>query len=290
MATLEEYISQATNAYQPARNAIQGQIDALGGRLQTATDEINKNYARQQDTLNRNRNMAAESASMQAAGSGGSFGGKANLANRAYYEKNFVPAQTQLQTNQANDLARAKQSNEDERVNLNAQLSNMEAQANQQATQRYWADVEQEKQRQWEAQQAELERQARAAEVQRQIDAEMAQWRSQMDMYRQMGSRSNSNSGGGLKNWDFGNGYSIQQTSNGQASYRYNGQPITAAQFMSGANHNWDLWNDVWNNGVKTQGVGSDTVDLFRKLSNNPYLSSMMTQDKSLSYLNNIRY
>ena len=147
MATLEEYISQATNAYQPARNAIQGQIDALGGRLQTATDEINKNYARQQDTLNRNRNMAAESASMQAAGSGGSFGGKANLANRAYYEKNFVPAQTQLQTNQANDLARAKQSNEDERVNLNAQLSNMEAQANQQATQRYWADVEQEKQR-----------------------------------------------------------------------------------------------------------------------------------------------
>ena len=60
---------------------------------------------------------------MQAAGSGGSFGGAANLANRKYYEQNFIPAQTQLQTNQANELARARQSNEDERTNLNSQIA-----------------------------------------------------------------------------------------------------------------------------------------------------------------------
>jgi hypothetical protein len=206
---------------------------------------------------------------MQAAGSGGSFGGKANLANRAYYEKNFVPAQTQLQTNQANDLARAKQSNEDERVNLNAQLSNMEAQANQQATQRYWADVEQEKQRQWQAQQAELERQARAAEIQRQIDAEMAQWRAQMDLYKQMGSKNNNNSNG-LKNWDFGNGYSVQETPNGQAAYYHNGRAISAGDFLNSTDANWNIWNDIWSNGVSTQGVGSDTIADFNRMFVNP--------------------
>lgn len=208
MATLEEYIAQVSNAYQPARNALQSQLDALGGKLETTTNEINKNYARQQDTLNRNRNMAAESASMQAAGSGGSFGGRTNLANRAYYEKTFVPAQAQLQTNQANELARARQSSEDERVNLNSQIANMESQANQQAMQRYWTDVEQENQRRWQAQQAELDRQARAAEIQRQIDAEDARWRAEMDAYRQAASKQNAQNNANVGFEDWVNNYS----------------------------------------------------------------------------------
>lgn len=72
------------------------------------------------------------------------------------------------------------------------------------------------------------------------------------------------------KNWDFGNGYSLQQLANGQAAYYKNGNPISAGDFLehTGANGaNWDLWNDVWNNGVSTQGVGSDTVNAFNRMS-----------------------
>lgn len=72
------------------------------------------------------------------------------------------------------------------------------------------------------------------------------------------------------KNWDFGNGYTLQQLANGQAGYYKNGQAVSAGDFLShtGANGaNWDLWNDVWNNGVSTQGVGSDTVSAFNMMS-----------------------
>lgn len=73
-----------------------------------------------------------------------------------------------------------------------------------------------------------------------------------------------------LKNWDFGNGYSIQQLGNGTAGYYKNGNAISAGDFLgqTGANGvNWDLWNDVWKNGVSTQGVGSDTVNAFNRVS-----------------------
>lgn len=273
MATLEEYVAQATNAYKPTQNALQQQIDALGGRLENTNQQINKNFARQQDTLNRNRNAAASSASMQAAGSGGSFGGSANIANRKYYEQSFVPAQLQLHTNQANQLAQARQDSENERINLNSQIANLQSQAQQQATAKYWADVEAEKQRQFEAQEAEKARQAQAAQLQKQIDAEIAKMREQnaaQNAYYQylIDERKASRNQGGLKNWDFGNGYSVQQLSNGQADYRKDGQSISAADFLwhtGNSNPNWDMWNDIWSNGVSTNGVGADTIDTFYK-------------------------
>lgn len=145
--SLEQYVAQATQAYQPAKTAVQSQLDALSGQLETTNEQINRNYAQQQSRLNDQRNMAAENASMQAAGSGGSFGGMANLANRKYYDQSFIPAQTQLQTNQANDLAQARQNSENQRVSLNAQLANLDSQAQTSALQQYWNAVEAEKQR-----------------------------------------------------------------------------------------------------------------------------------------------
>lgn len=150
--SLEQYIAEATNAYQPASQAIQNQLNSLSGQLNTANEQINRNYAQQQTQLENQRNQAAEAASLQAAGSGGSFGGAANLANRKYYEQSFVPAQTQLQTNQANELATARQNYENQRTNLNAQLANLQAEANKQALAQYYADLEAERQR--EAQKA----------------------------------------------------------------------------------------------------------------------------------------
>lgn len=72
------------------------------------------------------------------------------------------------------------------------------------------------------------------------------------------------------KNWDFGNGYSLQENANGQATYLKNGNPISAGQFLEGTGANganWNLWNDVWNQGVSTRGVGSDTVSAFNRFS-----------------------
>lgn len=168
--SLEQYVSQATQAYQPAVNALQSQLDSLDSRLANTNEQINRSYTQQQADLNRSRNMAAESASMQAAGSGGSFGGSANLANRRYYDKTFVPAVTQMRTNQANDLASARQASDDMRNSLNNQLANMQAQANQQALSQYYADQEAERNR-------EIQRQ--------QIAAQNAYNQYLMDAYRQ---------------------------------------------------------------------------------------------------------
>lgn len=69
-----------------------------------------------------------------------------------------------------------------------------------------------------------------------------------------------------VKNIDFGNGYTIRGGNGQQAQYLYNGKSISAGQFLenTGANGvNWNAWNSVWNSGIKTSGVGSDTVSAF---------------------------
>ena len=248
--SLEQYVAEATQAYQPAQTAIQSQLDALSGQLNTTNERINKNYAQQQAGLNRQRNMAAENASLQAAGSGGSFGGAANIANRKYYDQTFVPAQTQLQTNQANELLQARQDNDNQRTSLNAQLANLQAQANQEALRQYWAAVE-----------AEESRKAQLAAA-RASAAASNPWAYLPDGY----------GSGGYKSWDFGNGYSLTQGDNGEAVYYRNGTPISAGRFLEGTGAggaNWNLWNDVWNNGISTKGVGSDTVEAFNRRSPN---------------------
>ena len=250
--SLEEFTAQANQAYLPSQQAIQNQLGALDAQLNTANERINRNYAQQQSQLESQRNQAAEAASLQAAGSGGSFGGAANIANRKYYEQSFVPAQTQLQTNQANELASARQDYENQRTNLNAQLANLQAQANQQALQQYWAAVEAEKQR--EAQRAA----ARASAAAQNASAQQI-----MDAIR-------ANQSQGVRDWDFGGGYHLVDN-NGEAKYYKDGAGwLTAGQFLNGTGANgakWDIWKDVWANGVSTRGVGSDTVSAFNRKS-----------------------
>lgn len=261
--SLEQYVAEATNAYKPAKTAIQTQLDALPGQLQAANDTISRNYAQQQSQLNDQRNAAATSASLQAAGSGGSFGGKANLANRRYYTQSFVPAQTQLQTNQSNEMQRTRQNYEDQRTSLNSQMSNLDAQINEMALKKYWEAVEAEKQRQWEAEQAERNRQAQRAAAAAQAAAQNDYMRYLMEAQKSQGQSQ------GLKNWNFGNGYSLQELPNGQAAYYKNGAALSAGQFLEGTGAsgvNWNLWKDVWNNGVSTNGVGSDTVAAFNRV------------------------
>lgn len=88
-----------------------------------------------------------------------------------------------------------------------------------------------------------------------------------VEQYRQNLAKQNEKK---YKNWDFGNGYSLQENANGEATYLYKNNPISAGQFLenTGANGaNWNLWNDIWNQGVSTRGVGSDTVSAFNRVS-----------------------
>lgn len=257
MATLEEYVAQATNAYKPAQTAIQNQLNALSGNLATRKNEINTDYAQQEEGLNKQRNLASSNASMSAAMRGSAFGGQTDAAIDEYYRDTFTPALTTLNTNKANALRKAEQEIENQRVSLNSQLSNLESQANQQALQQYWAAIEAEKQRQAQLQ------------AQREAQASQNAWYDRL-----MNQIKNQNQGSGVKNWDFGNGYSIQEGKNGQAVYLRNGQAVSAGSWLGntiggaspGASSvRWDLWNDIWKNGVKTQGVGSDTIDAINK-------------------------
>lgn len=275
--TLEQYTAEAEGAYKPAVDAVQAQINALPGQLTETNEQINKQYAQQRARLNNARNDAAYNASMQAAGSGGSFGGSANIANRKYYSQSFVPAITQMNTNLSNDLSSARMNSENQRLSLASQLANMQANSKQQALQAYYAAEEAEKNR--AAQQA-MQREQLAAQ-----NASNQYLMSAMDEFRKANQANNQ-----VKSWDFGNGYSISQGPNGQAIYAGpNGNAITAGQFLEatrGTGNKWDLWKDVWNNGISTDGVGSDTIAFYDSINpNNASFNQLKSASGRYGYL-----
>lgn len=146
--TLEQYTAEISKTSANARNALQNQIDAISGNLAQTQQQINENYANQQNQLNQQRDQAAAAASMRAAGGGGSFGGAANIANRRYYEQTFVPAQTQLQTNQSHALQNAQEQADNNRLSLQSQLAALLDQDSRLAWQAYHDAEEAEKNRQ----------------------------------------------------------------------------------------------------------------------------------------------
>ena len=260
--TLEQFISEANTGYQPAIDAVQGQLDKLPGQLDETNAQINKQYAQQRARLNNQRNDAAYAASMNAAASGGGFGGQGAVANRKYYSQSFVPAVTQMNTNHSNDLSQARMNNENRKSELEMQLANMRGNAYQQALQAYYAAEEAEKNRA-------LQRQ--------QIAAQNAYNKYLMDAAEQQRQANQ------VKSWNFGNGYSLVQGANGQAYYVGPNGAITAGEFLEGTRgvgNKWDLWNDVWKNGISTNGVGSDTVESY----------GSMTPDFSSYYRNKYSY
>jgi hypothetical protein len=240
--SIEYYTAEVSKSYDNSKKALQNQINAIEGNLAKAQAQINENYAQQQNTLNNQRNQAASNASMQAAGSGGSFGGAANIANKKYYEQQFVPAQTQLNTNQSQALENAQSQADSNRLSLESQMANLNDEIARQGLQRYYDVLEQ-------------ERQERLQRAQIAAQNNYAKYLAQ------------ANSGGGTtKSWDFGNGYKVVDNG-GEAIYTKNGKRVSAAEFLyntsNGKKIKWDTWKDIWNNGVSTRGVGSDTISNF---------------------------
>lgn len=94
------------------------------------------------------------------------------------------------------------------------------------------------------------------------VNTEMAVKKAQSDMARA--------SKYAVKDFDFGGGYVMKGVSGQNAQYYLNGRSISAGQFLEGTGANganWNKWNEVWNSGVKTKGVGSDTVSAFNMMS-----------------------
>ena len=259
--SIEEYTAEISRGYDNSRNALQNQINAIEGNLAKTQKQINENYANQQNTLNNQRNMAASNASMQAAGSGGSFGGAANIANKKYYEQTFVPAQTQLNTNQSQALENAQTQANSNRLSLETQLAQMHDEISRLGVQRYYDELEKERQER-------LAREQMAAAS------------------RYLGQGGNNGGGTPVKAWNFGSGYYLAND-NGRAVYSKDGRQISAGEFLLGiGNRGLNNWGDIWNNGVSTEGVGWDTVNAFANRGSLRGLANLGGRD--YSYLGNI--
>lgn len=159
MANLEAIMAETNKSYDNSRNALNAQINAIAGDLEAQKNRINAQYAQQSKTLDNQRNYQAQASSMAASRNGGSFGGSAEIANKKFYQQAYVPAVTQMQTNQANDLSSAESQANQNKLSLEQTLAQLNDEANRYALQRYDAAVQAEREEEYRKQQLALQRQ-----------------------------------------------------------------------------------------------------------------------------------
>lgn len=164
MANLEAIMAETNKSYDNSRNALNAQINAIAGDLEAQKNRINAQYAQQSKTLDNQRNYQAQASSMAASRNGGSFGGSAEIANKKYYQQAYVPAVTQMQTNQANDLSSAESQANQNKLSLEQTLAQLNDEANRYALQRYDAAVQAEREEAYRQQQLALQKQQLAAQ------------------------------------------------------------------------------------------------------------------------------
>ena len=164
MANLEQIMAETNKSYDQSRNALNSQIDAIAGDLEAQKNRINNQYAQQGKSLDNQRNWQAQASSMAASRNGGSFGGSTEIANKKYYQQAYVPAVTQMQTNQANDLSSAESQANQNKLSLQQTLAQLNDEANRYALQRYDAAVQAEREEAYRKQQLALQRQQIAAQ------------------------------------------------------------------------------------------------------------------------------
>jgi hypothetical protein len=166
-------MAETSKSYDNSRNALNNQINAIAGDLEAQKNRINAQYAQQGKTLDNQRNYQAQASSMAASRTGGSFGGSAEIANKKYYQQAYVPAVTQMQTNQANDISSAESQANQNRLSLQQSLASLNDEANRMALQRYDAAVQAEREEAARQQQLALQRE-QLAEQRRQFNANLA--------------------------------------------------------------------------------------------------------------------
>ena len=159
MANLEKIMAETSKSYDNSRKALNDQIGAISNDLAAQQGRINAQYAQQGKNLDNQRNWQAQASSMAASRNGGSFGGSAEIANKKYYQQAYVPAVTQMQTNQANDLSSAESQANQNRLSLQQTLAQLNDEASRYAMQRYDAAKEAEREDAYRKQQLALQKQ-----------------------------------------------------------------------------------------------------------------------------------
>ena len=160
--SIEEYTAEISKSYDNSRNALQNQINSIGADLEATKKRINAEYDSQQQNLNNQQNLAAQSASMAASRNGGSFGGAAEIANKKYYEQTFVPAQSRLDLSRNQSLDSAESQANSNKLALELQLASMQDEQNRLGLQRYYDELERERQEAARQQQLALQREQNA--------------------------------------------------------------------------------------------------------------------------------
>ena len=164
MANLEKIMAETSKSYDNSRKALNNQINAISGDLAAQQDRINAQYAQQGKSLDNQRNWQAQASSMAASRNGGSFGGSSEIANKKYYQQSYVPAVTQMQTNQANDISAAESDANQRKLSLQQTLAQLNDEASKYAMQRYDAAREAEREDKYRQQQLALQKQQLAAQ------------------------------------------------------------------------------------------------------------------------------
>ena len=164
MANLEKIMAETSKSYDNSRKALNNQINAISGDLAAQQDRINAQYAQQGKSLDNQRNWQAQASSMAASRNGGSFGGSSEIANKKYYQQSYVPAVTQMQTNQANDISAAESDANQRKLSLQQTLAQLNDEASKYAMQRYDAAKQAEAEEKYRQQQLALQRQQLAAQ------------------------------------------------------------------------------------------------------------------------------
>lgn len=157
-------MAETSKSYDASRKALNDQINAISGNLAAQQERINAQYAQQGKNLENQRNWQAQASSMAASRNGGSFGGSSEIANKKYYQQAYVPAVTQMQTNQANELSSAESQANNNRLSLQQTLAQLNDEANRYALQRYDAAVAAEREDAYRKQQLALQKQQIAAQ------------------------------------------------------------------------------------------------------------------------------
>ena len=163
MANLEKIMAETSKSYDNSRKALNNQINAISGDLAAQQERINAQYAQQGKSLDNQRNWQAQASSMAASRNGGSFGGSSEIANKKYYQQAYVPAVTQMQTNQANDISAAESDANQRRLSLQQTLAQLNDEASKYAMQRYDAAREAEREDKYRQQQLALQKKQLAA-------------------------------------------------------------------------------------------------------------------------------
>ena len=164
MANLEKIMAETSKTYDASRKALNNQINAISNDLAAQQERINAQYAQQGKNLDNQRNWQAQASSMAASRNGGSFGGSSEIANKKFYQQSYVPAVTQMQTNQANDISSAESQANSNRLSLQQTLAQLNDEANRYAMQRYDAAKEAEREDKYRKQQLALQKKQIAAQ------------------------------------------------------------------------------------------------------------------------------